>query len=242
MGPFKKVFDYVRKSEGDISDNFRDLYYLFLCQASYLKPETLDILAHQIPKLQDYTVFFSDLTTSVVYVIGDTAIVSVRGNTNKTEVVRSFSFIPTEFNGMTVHSGFARTADELCYSGIDTKIARLVKQGKKIVYTGHSSGGAVVTLLSSFETPESIVTFGSPRVITLKSEATRFAGVKYTRYFTKHDCVRFLPPSLLYTYKHVGETICLPSKLSFTDPLKSHRISTYASSYMEYKNDSLYMQ
>ena len=241
MGPFKKVFDFVRNCDGPMSAEFRDLFYIFLCQASYLSSKSLNMLCQQLPDLNNYRVFYTARTVSVLYEFKNFTVLAVRGNVVHSDYLRSLCFYPTTYNGVVAHAGFAKTASELCNTGINTAIREATSRGE-LIYTGHSSGGAVVSLLATHSAPDTIVTYGSPRVLTLRSENTVFEQVTYRRYFNQYDYVRCLPPTRPFSYEHIGKTICFPSSLNYQSVLKSHAISTYAMNYMEKFGDSLCLQ
>ena len=75
----------------------------------------------------------------------------------------------------------------------------------KLLYTGHSLGAAMVTLLASVRKPAALYTFGSPRVGNADFVAT-LNGVKSARYVDCCDLVTRLPPEAL-GYFHFGQPL-----------------------------------
>lgn len=242
MGPFKKVLDFIRsgRGHGELMNEFRDLFLMFLCQASYLKTSTLDKVCESIPELNSYIVVHTPNAIGIAYYFDDYSVVSFRGNVKKEDWYRSINFMPTRYNEVLAHSGFVRTTKELKDTGMGAILEAVnQKYDSRVIYTGHSSGGAIASLLSTDVIPAEVITYGSPKVISSYDTSFNFDAINYRRYFTKHDYIRFLPPTVPFFYKHYGETICLPSKPYYRNILKCHRISHYAQSYMEHKNDSL---
>lgn len=75
----------------------------------------------------------------------------------------------------------------------------------KILFTGHSLGAALATLLASLKTPSALYTFGSPRVGNHDFVAS-ISAVKNYRYVDCCDIVTQLPPTLL-GYAHLGDPL-----------------------------------
>ncbi len=111
----------------------------------------------------------------------------------------------------------ARNEDKLGISvleRLETILLPLIEQGKRVVLTGHSSGGSMACVVADYlerRAPKSIkrvVTFGQPAVGNWHF---------YRRYTLKHktyriccdiDIVTFLPP-LPFIYWHVGKLLWL---------------------------------
>jgi hypothetical protein len=75
----------------------------------------------------------------------------------------------------------------------------------KLLFTGHSLGAALATLLASLKTPSALYTIGSPRVGN-DSFVASLSGVQNFRYVDCCDVVTELPPSLL-GYAHLGDPL-----------------------------------
>jgi hypothetical protein len=72
----------------------------------------------------------------------------------------------------------------------------------KLLFTGHSLGAALATLLASVKAPSALYTIGSPRVGDSDLVAS-LGGVKSFRYVDCCDIVTQLPPAIL-GYAHLG--------------------------------------
>jgi hypothetical protein len=135
----------------------------------------------------------------------DMAVVSFRGTQlDKSEDIKSvFTFWKQPFGNIKVHKGFAQAIEKL----IPNIIADLnqVPKGKRIVFVGHSLGGALSTLLSVMYKPDELCTFGAPRVAGPEL-AKYLSDIEYNRIVTKWDFVRWLPPNIPYImpYQHSG--------------------------------------
>lgn len=98
--------------------------------------------------------------------------------------------------GGNVHRGFARALDRV-WPQIEGQIEAL---DLPILYAGHGLGGALATLAASRRPPETLYTFGAPRVGDKAFAATLAKTVAY-RYVNCCDAVANLPMAV---YQPVG--------------------------------------
>lgn len=108
-----------------------------------------------------------------------------------------------EAEGVLVHVGF-KTAYDL----IRPRLSQLLAGRKgKVVFTGHSLGGALATLGAAdfADTTHALVTFGSPRIGNA-AFAGLFKDVRIHRYVQCTDVVTRVPPEKL-TAAHAGELL-----------------------------------
>jgi hypothetical protein len=97
-----------------------------------------------------------------------------------------------------VHQGFARALGE-----VRPDIGRALETlDCRLLFTGHSLGAALATLMASLRNPASLYTFGSPRVGNAEFTAT-LKSVESHRYVDCCDLVTRIPPEFL-GYEHVG--------------------------------------
>jgi hypothetical protein len=75
----------------------------------------------------------------------------------------------------------------------------------RLLFTGHSLGAALATLLASVKTPDALYTIGSPRVGNPEFVAS-LGAVKNFRYVDCCDAVTELPPAFL-GYAHLGNPL-----------------------------------
>ncbi|MCG9595657.1 lipase [Vibrio sp. Isolate25] len=100
------------------------------------------------------------------------------------------------------------------YEQLTSIIVPLIEQGKKITFTGHSSGGAIGCVLADAlekQFPKSIkrvVTFGQPSIGGYGFKNRYTLGHKTYRICCDLDIVTFLPPLPLF-YWHVGKMLWL---------------------------------
>jgi Lipase (class 3) len=104
--------------------------------------------------------------------------------------------------GGLVHSGFEKALDQV-RSQIEP-VLRDVQLRK--VFTGHSLGAALATLAASLYTPDSLYTFGSPRVGDQAFVSTLKTVNTLRRYVNCCDIVTRIPPEPL-NYEHVGSPV-----------------------------------
>jgi triacylglycerol lipase len=117
--------------------------------------------------------------------------------------------VPWE-NAGNVHQGFAKALGEV-RTGLDAAL-RFLKC--KVLFTGHSLGAALATLLASTQNPNLLCTFGSPRVGDSEFAAV-LVGVENRRFVDCCDVVPRLPPQLL-GYEHVGDPYYIDSNRHIT--------------------------
>lgn len=90
----------------------------------------------------------------------------VTANFSMTDILRNAKIRPVFWRRVAagrgkVHRGYKEAADAL----LPYLVKALTPRPKELIYTGHSLGGAVATLLrTAAPTPDSTVTFGAPKV------------------------------------------------------------------------------
>jgi len=100
------------------------------------------------------------------------------------------------------------------YERLLSYIVPLIELGKKVTFTGHSSGGAIGTVLADLvekKYPKSIkrvVTFGQPAIGGYQFKRQYSLSHKTYRVCCDLDIVTFLPPLPFY-YWHVGKLLWL---------------------------------
>ena len=138
----------------------------------------------------------------------DKIVIAFRGSSRLEEWISNCDSSPS-FE--LVHSGFKSTCNTI-WNTHKGSIRRLVTQyrGKKIIFTGHSRGGALAVLMAvhaeNADMPvDKIYTFGSPRVMSEFASVQR--NIKHYRVENKQDPVSVLP--WCYRYKHTGKLVLL---------------------------------
>jgi hypothetical protein len=101
--------------------------------------------------------------------------------------------------GGLVHRGFAEALDPI----LPDLDSALDESHGRILFTGHSLGAAMATLLASVKRPDFLYTFGSPRVGDTQFTST-LTGVSTCRFVDCCDVVTRIPPEALgeVTYVH----------------------------------------
>lgn len=121
--------------------------------------------------------------------------------------------VPSNGGQSTLHDGL-KQRDNSVYAEIQRCLLPHIKSGKRVTFTGHSSGGAMAILAAQrleLAYPRSV-----RRVVTFGQPATSFG--KFYRCYLLHkrtfrvccdlDIVTFLPP-LPGLFKHVGRSLWL---------------------------------
>jgi len=133
---------------------------------------------------------------------GNLAVLSFRGTDDDdiTDLGADADFLLTSWErGGKVHSGFAGALLDVQ----DDLLAALETVTCRLLFTGHSFGAALATLLASLRAPTVLYTIGSPRV----GDADFVEVLKTIDCHRFVDCCDFatsLPPELL-GYVHLGE-------------------------------------
>ncbi len=130
------------------------------------------------------------------------AVVAFRGTDkdDPTDLADDLDALPIAWErGGKVHRGFA---------GALTEVRASVEQALQsilcpVLFTGHSLGAALATLLASVKVPAALHTFGSPLVGDSDFVAT-LSGVKSCRYVDCCDIVTRVPPEG-FGYRHLGK-------------------------------------
>ncbi len=97
-----------------------------------------------------------------------------------------------------VHGGFARALDALW----ERLRPNLIAGDRRLLFTGHSLGGALATLAASRMHPAALFTFGCPRVGDHRFDAY-MRSVVHARFVGCRDVVTRLPPPL-FGFTHTG--------------------------------------
>jgi hypothetical protein len=133
---------------------------------------------------------------------GDLAVLAFRGTDRGdfTNLGTDADLVPTAWEkGGKVHRGFAEALNEV-RPGLDPALQALKCRA---LFTGHSSGAALATLMASLQHPPCLYTFGSPRVGDADFVST-LKGVEIRRYVDCCDLVTRVPPQFM-GYTHAGD-------------------------------------
>jgi hypothetical protein len=106
-------------------------------------------------------------------------------------------------SGGKVFEGFKKALEEVEPQGGLVKALEAINY--KLLFTGHSLGAALATLLASLRAPSALYTIGSPRVGD-HDFVMSLGSVNSIRFVDCCDIVTQLPPAVL-DYGHLGEPI-----------------------------------
>jgi hypothetical protein len=144
-------------------------------------------------------------------IVQNATVVAIRGSTNINNWIHNFEFEMTEpytDNSIKVHKGLY--AEYLSYKD---EVMPYIKKSENIIFTGHSSGGAVA-MFFAYDMEKSVVySFGKPRIGN-----DRFADTAkhITHYRITHanDIVPHLPEEV-FGYRHTETEIWFPTSTEF---------------------------
>ena len=146
------------------------------------------------------------------YVTGGTVYVAIRGSDDWQDWRSNFRLLGRDnWYGIAVHRGFGHAA-----RGLEGQVLDLISlhSGKRIVFCGHSRGGAIALLLAIAAeqhfptTVVQCVTFGQPRVSTETQIRERFYG-EYIRVQNGSDAVCRWPK---IGFSHAGTCLYLTNR------------------------------
>ena len=180
-----------------------------------------------------HTTVYSIRGVQVVFAEFDTfIIVGFRGSehTRWQELKTDMQFWKTEFNCYRVHSGFLELLN-VVKDHILVDISES-EPNKRLIYTGHSLGGALAYLLALEHKPTDICVFGSPRVGGEELQEY-FKDINVMRIMAENDFVINLPPKFM-GYTDIGNRISCPGKKG---KWESHKLKTYLEAIL---NDRTY--
>jgi len=134
-------------------------------------------------------------------------VVAFRGTdaSDPTDLADDAEFLQTKWDpGGLVHRGFAEALDHV----LSSLTAALNQLQCRTLFTGHSLGAAMATLLASIRPPDFLYTFGCPRVGNAEFVST-VNEVKNRRFVNCCDIVTRIPPENLgeLKYTHHGVPI-----------------------------------
>ena len=194
--------------------------------------------------------FVSDDYTDVQYCISTNSVqkrtcVVFRGSNSFTDWMYNIQRTQTEIkNKICVHSGYLKVLfTDNIYHNICEQLNTLIRQYPEndIFITGHSSGGAMATLLGYFLSKDmptkkiNIVSFGSPRVgnYAFRFDFMSRPNIVHNRVVNRYDIISVVP---FFGYYHVGRKILIqPRKLGCCHVFNpwAHLINGYFTSLME---------
>lgn len=139
-----------------------------------------------------------------------------------------------------VHKGFKRESDDI-WDMIYEDLVALNNDNRNLWFTGHSLGGAMITIMASraWEEPQlpdpiELHTFGSPRP---GNGAFAKSLEKYTHYrwVNNNDIVTMIPPALL-GFRHTGTEMYFNAKgvltkIGFWKKLKDRFFGSFANTF-----------
>ena len=132
------------------------------------------------------------------------AVLAFRGTDadDPTDIGDDLNVLPENWApGGKVHKGFAQALMEI-WDGVEAALKNI--EDYTLLFTGHSLGAAMATLAASLHTPNSLYTFGSPRVGDAGFAAAIEGKLHNHRYVDCCDLVARVPPEGVFGYAHIG--------------------------------------
>lgn len=219
-GANQRFFDIRRMIKEDLASD--TLVSLYISHLSYISKDRFVKLA-DILDMTNFHFLEGKNSTAIVIETEDTVFVSFKGMNYKDpfHIKKVLEYVGTPFNYVLAHSGFV----ELVKEHIDAIKAILLRHNKRLVFCGHSLGGAQCELLATAIKPDVIITFGCPRVFLRDQTFENFTGIKHLKFASDKDFVCHLPFALV-KFKHSKKPIKLADQLNMNF-IKNHLLDNY---------------
>ncbi len=205
------------------SINSIDLFCAYLSHLAYHSQNfILEILKTINPVLIK---FYDHSETQAFYLETKDHIFFVFRGTEETstDIKTDLKFWRTKYKNFKVHTGFYDAFEKIKQQAIvDVTYAKNTK--KHVVYCGHSMGGALATIMCCDVLPDSLITFGCPRVSGGIIFTEHMSSINNRRYVNSGDIVSGLP-MYIFGYTHHCENILLEQR--FGNIFKSHYSTNY---------------
>jgi hypothetical protein len=216
------------------------LISLYFAQLAYFSPtyistqlSSMGAIANSVYSKQGVQAFFAEFDTF--------AVISFKGREvdKWKELKADIRAWKTKYKGFNVHCGFSETLEKVS-NRLLLDLAE-VTPGKRLLYTGHSLGGALAIIMALLYQPSDICTFGSPRAVNASEVNDILKDVNITRVHATNDYVCNVPPEFM-GYKHLGESLCINGLIHSWE---SHRLRTYlqgvVGNHIEIDDDNIKM-
>lgn len=241
--------------------------YAVLCKLAYPQQfdyEALGFSRHQHHAI--YNVHGAVVARILVRNKKKEVIVLFRGTQSLRDWLLNFCMFPKKDKGKGfVHFGYQFLLDQksascdasaqqtLCnltghsvYQDIENILKPLIASGKRITFTGHSSGGAMAVLaaqrleLSFTRSVRRVVTFGQPSTSFRTYHKCYLLHKRTFRVCCDLDIVTFLPP-LPWVFKHVGRSLWLHNERIYENARPIWRLYRVISGWLVSPISSHYM-
>lgn len=227
MSTYSKIRKIVKGNIGNFSSaGALRPTCVYLSELAYWKPSSIIKYMEELNPVK-YNIYHKDGTQAIFVEFDDIVYVAFSGiNLRQWDDIKiTLRFWKTEFLNTKVHNGFSRSMDRISDNIIkDLREAR----GKKVVYTGHSLGGAMATLMSMLHKPDEAYVFGSPPVSSGAVYMSYFRNIDFYNIVHRLDYIQWLPPKL-FGYFHVGKRVVYSGPERLMD---SHDLIEYIKTVM----------
>lgn len=223
------------KLEKDLQQHY-DLTLLYFCHIVYYQPYDISRRLKEYGAHKVCVYNYEEMQASLAE-FNNFAVVSFRGIEKWDEFKIILKFWKKDFGPIKAHAGFVDSIKKISRSLI--KDLEELPRNKRLIFTGHSMGGALALLLSLHYKPTEICTYGTPKVAGGEIFRNHFKDIQVRRIKTERDFVTWLPWFLpgISDYEHIGEEKIIPGKENH--PYKSHRIDCYMKALIREKRAAL---
>lgn len=234
---FKSLYKAIKDDIGNNINAMPLSTSLFFSKLSYFSENFIDKILLKKCNAKKLIHYSNSNTRAFLVEFDDVILISFKGVQIQCyhDWKTLFSFAKTRYYHIDAHTGFVHALKNI--SDMILNDLQEVDKNKRIIYTGHSLGGALATLFAFEHKPDEITTFGSPKVSSGDNFQKYFKNVQYNRVRTKHDIVAKVPFSWPLKYEHIKDGIVMESELNIRTPLLPHRLEKYLETVLHLETD-----
>lgn len=183
----------------------------FLLELSLISYEDKETKIKSLLNNHNFTLskFIDHDNLEAIIAYNDKVIVAAFPGTEVTEIkdhIVNIQFLTTRTDFGRVHEGFYGVYKKIKFE-VYKEVLRLEKElGLPVLWTGHSLGGALAVLFSTFYKSGTVYTFGAPKVGDEKFCIESDKLINHFRINNIRDIFPFMPPWIL-GYKHSGNLV-----------------------------------
>lgn len=199
---------------------------MYFAQLVYFRWSFVEKSIKTLPGYQSHSIYDVDGVQALIVEFRNAVWVAFRGTEMKLNDWATISkFWQGGYGQSEAHQGFIDALEKIKKPMLEEIMTMRVK-GKKIVFCGHSMGGALATLLCVNHRPYACCVFGSPKVMQGNYYRNYFQSFPFIRFEMEWDFVTHIPVtiSFIMKYQHVGKSKKMPAKFK---PLRNHFINSY---------------
>lgn len=204
-----EIFNYYQTSPINTSPEFSPITAIWMAELSELAYCDSQTMTDTLERIGFTVVTFDKGGTAGFIAINNHVVIVTYRGTEVTDIrdwESDLSFLYTSSEHGRVHSGFKRALDEVWSDIVDIITPHL--EGRKLIFCGHSLGGALASLSAARVGNNTVVyTYGCPR--TGNSKFAKYTGNNIVHHRFVHDLDLVPQVPLWPMFKHYGHMVLI---------------------------------